>query len=93
MSDSIISNNKQCLVCGTTINLHKHHVFGGANRKISDRDGCWCWLCGEHHNLSGWGVHFNKVLDEALKRRTQTLWEERYGNREAFRERYGKSWL
>lgn len=91
---SIISNEEECLVCGTTLGLHKHHVFyGTANRKQSERYGCWCYLCGRHHNLSNAGVHFNPELDSWLKQMCQKEWEERYGTREQFIETFGRSYL
>lgn len=91
---SILQDDKACFVCGTIFGLHRHHVFYGAgNRAVSERDGCWCYLCAYHHNLSDKGVHFNKDLDLRLKRRCQEIWEETYGDRESFIRRYGKSYL
>ena len=79
MSKSIISNERECLVCKTTYNLHKHHVFEGtANRKKSEKYGCWCYLCAKHHNLSNEGVHYNKALDKKLKKYAQSKFEETY---------------
>lgn len=78
MSKSIISNEKECLVCKTPFNLHKHHIFFGPNRKNSEKYGCWCYLCGRHHNQSNEGVHFNKTLDNKLKKYAQQKFEEAY---------------
>jgi len=94
MSRSIISNERQCLICHTTIGLHKHHIYGGfGNRKLSERYGCWCYLCGRHHNLSNEGVHFNKKFDDSLKRYCQKRWEELNGTTEDFIRVFGRSWL
>ena len=91
---SLLSDNKVCYICGTTFNLHKHHVFGGANRKRSDREGCWCYLCAPHHNMSDKGVHFDRKADLKLKRECQTRWMERNGKTiEDFIEAYGKSYI
>lgn len=91
---SLISDNRVCWVCGTIYNLHKHHIFGGANRKKSDKDGCWVYLCGYHHNLSDEGVHFNRELDLKLKRECETNWLERNGKTEDdFIREYGKNYL
>ena len=91
---SLISDNRVCWVCGTIYNLHKHHIFGGANRKKSDKDGCWVYLCGYHHNLSGEGVHFNRKLDLKLKRECESNWLERNGKTEDdFIREYGKNYL
>ena len=94
MSKSIISNERFCLVCGTTMNLHKHHIYEGVGRrKLSEKYGCWCFLCARHHNMSNEGVHFNKVLNIKLKQQCQKAWEYKYGDREDFIKVFGKSYL
>ena len=50
MVKSLLQRNKACYICGTTLNLHLHHIFyGTANRSISDADGCVVYLCQDHH--------------------------------------------
>lgn len=94
MSKSIISNEPECLVCKTTLDLHKHHVFGGnGRRKVSEEYGCWVYLCARHHNMSKAGVHFNKTLDTKLKQECQRAWEARYGDRAVFIRTFGRSYL
>lgn len=91
---SIMSNDRACYKCGTRMNLHKHHVYGGtANRNRSEYFGCWVYLCAYHHNMSDHGVHFDKGFDLDLKETCQERWEENYGTREEFRAVFGKSWL
>lgn len=93
MSKSIISNERECLVCGTTLNLHRHHIFfGTANRKKSEKYGCWCYLCYYHHNGSNEGVHFNKSLDDGLKQMTQKRFMEVYPDLD-FLEIFGKNYI
>lgn len=89
---SIISNERRCLVCGAINDLHKHHIFGGANRKHSDADGLWVYLCANHHNMSDAGVHFNKDMDMALKKLGQQAYEKLYDH-ESFMEKYRRNWL
>lgn len=90
---SLISNDKTCYVCGCNT-VHKHHIFyGTANRKQSEKYGCWVWLCPYHHNMSNDGVHFNRELDLQIKRECQERWEEVHGNRDEFRKIFGKSYL
>lgn len=90
---SIIDNEKQCLVCGSTGGLHKHHIFfGTSNRKLSEQYGCWCYLCGRHHNLSNVGVHSNRQLDINLKQHAQKRFNLVYPDLD-FREIFGKSYL
>ena len=94
MSKSLISDERACYVCGTPFNLHKHHIFGGANRKKSERDGCWCYLCAQHHNMSDKGVHFNKELDTRLKQTCERLWMvENEKTIYDFIKEYGRNYL
>lgn len=90
---SIISNKKTCFVCGCGYDIHKHHIYyGTANRRLSEKYGCWVYLCGKHHNLSNEGVHFNKNLDTKLKRFCQEKWEEKR-TREEFMRVFGRNYL
>lgn len=96
MSQSIISNKPECIVCGQTFNLHKHHIFyGTANRKQSEKYGCWCYLCARHHNMSDHGVHGgDNLLDLKLKRMCQEILERGQGwSREQVIDVFGRSWL
>ena len=94
MVKSILQNDKSCYVCGTTLNLHLHHIFyGTANRKLSDADGCVVYLCQLHHTGAA-GVHFNKKIDLTLKAKCQLQWQEHYKKTtEDFIRRYGRSYL
>ena len=98
---SILSEEKQCFICNSTMYLECHHVFNGANRTKSDEDGCWCWLCSYHHRTGNHAVHKDADRARWLKRYTQRRWEERYMKdhesdeeeaREAFLGRYRKSY-
>ena len=92
--ESVIQTEKQCYACGTTLNLHDHHIiYGTSNRKKSEKYGLKVWLCAYHHNMSNEGVHFNKSLDLALKTKAQTYYEKHYGSREDFIREFGRSWL
>lgn len=94
MTKSLLSNERECYVCHDTFNVHKHHIFHGtANRKKSEQDGCWVYLCPEHHNMSNEGVHQNHNFDMRLKAECQEKWEEINGTREDFIKRYGRSYL
>ena len=87
---SLLSTKKECYVCGRTP-VHKHHVYMGANRKISEAQGCWVYLCPRHHNMSNQGVHFNKELDNRVKTECQIKWEET-GSREEWMRLFGRNY-
>ena len=94
MSKSIVSNEKSCFLCGTTLNLHKHHVYGGQGRRdLSEKYGCWIWLCAAHHNMSNFGVHNDHDLDLMLKKLCQKRWEQTYGTRDQFIQTFRKSYI
>ena len=95
MAKSIIQSKKECYITGSTHNLHKHHIFEGiANRKQSEKYGLWIYLRADWHNLSTYGVHFNKELDIKLKKVAQKRWQEYYQKtKEDFIKIFGKSYL
>lgn len=89
---SILQTEKECYITGRTDRLHKHHIFYGPNRKISDKNGFWVWLVPELHNMSDEGVHFDKEFDLALKKECQRKFEETH-SREEFIALIGRSYL
>ena len=91
MAESIIQKEKVCLVCRTTLNLERHHIFGAARRPLSEEYGLTVWLCHEHHTGIH-GVHFDKVFMQELKELGQEVFTEKYGD-ELFFQRFGKNYL
>lgn len=73
---------------------HKHHVFGGANRKLSEKDGLYFYLRPEMHNMSDKGIHFNKDFMDYAHKVGQLAWQEYYNKTtEDFIQRYGRNYL
>ncbi len=89
---SIMQDHKECYLTGSTNDLHKHHVFGGANRSNSEKYGCWIWLRSDWHNMSDRGVHFDRQLDLTIKRDTQAKFESIWGHA-LFLKVFGKNYL
>ena len=94
MVKSILQCNKACYVCGTTLNLHLHHIYyGTANRSISDAEGCVVYLCQRHHT-GDIGVHNYRKLDLTIKAKCQIEWQrQKNKTKEDFIKRFGKSYL
>lgn len=94
MSRSLLSDEKECWLCGNP-NVHKHHVFGGVGRRpISEREGCWVYLCPQHHNMSNAGIHFDKQLDLRVKELCQRRWMDKNGKTpEDFRQLFGINYI
>ena len=90
---SIVQNDPvQCYLCGRySYYLETHHIFGGPNRKLSDKDGLTVKLCADCHRLGPNAAHRSKATQDDLHfmgkqadLRTHTL--------EEFMQRYGRSY-
>ena len=91
MARSIIQKERECLICGNLNNLELHHIFfGTANRKLSDKYGLTCYLCHFHHT-GRQGIHFNKEMDDKLKKYAQERFEEVYKDKN-FVEIFGRNY-
>lgn len=95
MANSIIQDDKQCIICGSQYQLEYHHIFMGANRKISDANGFTCWLCNSCHTGSNDAVHgkYGHDNDLMLKQMAQQAYEDLGHTTEQFRQIIGKSYL
>ena len=96
---SIMQSNKECYLCRKMFGicnergLHEHHIYEGyGRRRQSEAIGAKVWLCAKHHNMSDYGIHFNKEEDMELKRACQRKFEETH-SREEFIEKIGRNYL
>lgn len=81
-----------CYFTGTSP-VERHHIFGAANRKNSERYGFVIPLRADlHPNGAGAGKGAAEI-DLRLKKMAQTYFEEHCGTREEFRGIFGRSWL
>lgn len=90
--NSILQNEKVCYISGKRCGLHKHHIFEGKNRQVSEDNGFFVYLSPELHNMSDFGVHFDKELDLALKKACQAKYEQTH-TRDEFIKLIGRSYL
>lgn len=92
--ESILQKERRCWFCGTTYNLHRHHIYFNSNRKNSEKHGFTVWLCAVHHNMGGNGhcVHQCREMDLRLKRACQKKFEEAH-TREEFMRIIGGNYL
>lgn len=88
-SKSIITEYMDyCLLCGKpTVDTH-HLVYGRSERKLADADGLTIPVCRECHDL----IHGDTRIGNLSRVLGQIAWEGKYGSREDFRKRYGKSY-
>lgn len=72
--------------------MDEHHVFNGANRKLSEKYGLKVYLHHSRCHLNG--VHKDSVTANGLKQIAQKKAMDSYGwSREEFVEIFGKSYL
>ena len=83
---------EHCYITGSNT-IAIHHVFGGPDRKVSERYGFLVPLRPDWHNLSSYGVHQNRELDLRFKRLAQGYYEDHIGSREQFRQEFGRNYL
>lgn len=108
MGSIITGDEAYCMICGAP-GAVRHHAIGGiGKRNLADEDGLYVPLCPSCHNMSqgkrppGWGcdVHHCAKLKSLMNALAQASWEREYvakegegDARDAFRQRYGKSYL
>lgn len=91
--NSILQKEKRCFMCGSYQALESHHIYGGANRKISEANGFKVWLCHWCHNEPPRGVHHNRENMLKLRKLCQTKYESMGHSREEFMALIGKNYL
>ena len=91
---SILQKDKRCYLSGATDGLDKHHIYGAANRKISESNGFWVWLRHDRHIAeSPWATPHNcREVDLMLKKECQKKFEESH-TREEFMALIGRNYL
>ena len=96
MKESILQGNKKkCYITGAEYApLHKHHIYEGKNRQISDDNGFWVWLTPYWHNGSDFGVHgiYGRSLNLRLKKECQRAFEKTHSRKE-FMRLIGRNYL
>lgn len=91
---SILQEERECLICQTPYDLHRHHCFEGSNRKKSEKYGLTVYLCANHHNMSNDSVHLNESLNKAVKKWAQEKAMQYYNwNEDDFRKIFRRSYL
>lgn len=88
----MLQEKKCCFLCGSNESLERHHIFGGANRKNSEKYGMVVYLCHWCHNEPPNGVHHNINTNNLLKRYGQKVFENTHSHEE-FMRIFGKNYL
>ncbi len=89
---SVIQKDKECYLCGNMKDLENHHIFGGPNRKLSERYGLKVYLCPRCHRDNKVGVHGNPQMMKMMHVIGQQAFERKYA-RSYFMQVFGKNYL
>lgn len=89
---SIISEEKECYICGATRWLELHHIFPASNRNNSTKYGLVVYLCHYCHNEPPNGVHQNRERMDWLRAIGQRRFNEVYPDLDFFKI-FGKNYL
>lgn len=98
-AESILQQGNYCYLCalqqgnyGEKPGLHKHHIYGGANRRISEQYGFWVKLCIAHHEYGPFAAHSNIRSMRLLQRQCQQAYERTH-TRQEFMALIGRNYL
>lgn len=72
----------KCYLCGRTVCIEVHHIFGGYRRKTSTQNGFVVPLCTTCHNTPPNGVHYNKERRRLLQEECERKFLETHSYRE-----------
>lgn len=81
----------RCYLCGRPPR-QEHHVFGGANRRKSEKNGLKVKLCLECHIYGPEAVHTNQETMRRLRQEGQRAFERTH-TRAEFISEFGKNYL
>ena len=105
MKSVLTKYNGFCIFCGKPTQTEHHLLFGIGIRELAEEDGVKIPVCDAEHNMAGGTrqIHDNSIAEKLSKIAGQLAWEKEYYRslywneddpaREAFRERYGRSYL
>lgn len=82
----------QCFLCRREGFVHRHHIFEGARRHLSEKYELVVPLCPECHTESDYSAHRCTDTAVMLKREAQRKFEREH-TREEFIKLFGRSWL
>ena len=96
----ITKYENNCIICGKPV-VETHHLLSGPDRKKADQDGLVIPICSKCHTVDTQALHNSYVAAALSKICGQLAFEEQQcakgmsidEAREAFRKRYGESYL
>ncbi len=93
MAKSVMNSRKGfCYLCGREGATEEHHIFGGPNRKLSEKYGLKVYLCHACHRTGQDAVHVSAETMARLRKAGQAAFERSH-DRESFMRIFGKNYM
>ena len=93
MKPSILNTESGvCFICERQTETALHHIFGAANRTMSDENGFTVFLCPDCHQYAPHAVHRSRETALRLKAVCQKAYEEKH-SRNDFIALVGRNYL
>lgn len=101
----LVANENWSAINGLKAECRHHLIFGNGRRELAEEDGIWIPLTSDEHTTGELirRIHDNPMAENLSKIAGQLAWESEYYReasglvrfkaRQAFRTRYGKSYL
>lgn len=90
---SVFTDDMDHCIFTCTSPVERHHIFGGSNRKLSEKYGFVVPLRPDLHPNGVFAGKDAKQVDIKLKNMAQEYYESKIGTREDFIKEFGKSYL
>lgn len=89
--ESIINDlDRECCHCYVPTTERHHIMNGNPNRKYSEQDGLWIYVCSEYHAY----IHKNQDVDNRLKAKAEWIWlQHNNATLDDWMRRYHKNYL
>jgi len=81
-----------CEICGFYRELEKHHIFGGPNRKLSEKYKLTMKLCASCHRTGDQAAHNDAAVSRKLKEYGQRKFEKEHPDLN-FLDIFGRNYL
>ena len=81
MTEPLLKTERyRCYICGKWTPTEKHHIFGSANRKHSERLGLYVYLCHDCHTGAENCAQYNSDTNKYLKQEAQVAYEKTHSH-------------
>lgn len=90
---SIFGKEGICAIDGTKCQTVPHHIFGGANKALSEKYGFILFLSPYKHTVASDSIHQDKNLEKEWRAKCELYYLEHYGDSEDWLNEFGRHYV